>query len=454
MPKEIIVTPKAGQEVVINPEGSLTIKSAKIASSRLQARVIINGTYVEPPPVEPPPVEPPPVEPPPVEPPPVTPPPTGSYPTPRTLTAVPTNSDPKPAPTTVITDSVTGTKIRRISPDGNQNQYTKHQAWSKDGKLIYLQRGNIYDVASNTFLGGIASGGEYPIWSNIEPQSLYGVLNGYGPQFGKWTPGTGWKTYHDFGAQGYNWIAVGNYEGTFSRDDKVHILAKKTDGSQWMFVYDIPNDRLSVAIPRSHPDGSSITQSGKFVVLNYPSGGTDSSHGTWLLRDDMSVVRQLVGGQRWGGNVGAPLGHQDAGWMQGGAECLVYVEPGGSYTMAQELVTGREVIVAGGIFGVGHVSCANYDRPGWAYLSSNSYYPGAYGVNQSVAVKIGPNDNADPPQGEVYACLHAENPATSQNYDYAPHVSASRDGSKVIWGSVWSSTSTGPMSAYIAGVNV
>jgi len=63
MPKEILVEPDPGQEVVINPKGTNTIKSAKVSTSRAQARVIVSGTYVEPPPpvVTPPPTtEPPP----------------------------------------------------------------------------------------------------------------------------------------------------------------------------------------------------------------------------------------------------------------------------------------------------------------------------------------------------------------------------------------------------------
>ncbi len=50
--------------------------------------------------------------------------------------------------------------------------------------------------------------------------------------------------------------------------------------------------------------------------------------------------------------------------------------------------------------------------------------------------------------------LHAENPATHQQYDYAPHCALNRDGSLGIWGSVWSNTDAGPMSAYIAGMTV
>ena len=67
MPKEILVKPEAGQEVVVNPVGGLKIAKINRSKSRLQARVVVEGVYVDP---EPPPVEPPPVEPPPVEPPP------------------------------------------------------------------------------------------------------------------------------------------------------------------------------------------------------------------------------------------------------------------------------------------------------------------------------------------------------------------------------------------------
>jgi len=72
MPKEIIIKPEAGQEVVVNPVGDLKIAKINRSKTRLQARVTVEGVYVdpEPPPVEPPPVEPPP-EPPPVEPPPL-----------------------------------------------------------------------------------------------------------------------------------------------------------------------------------------------------------------------------------------------------------------------------------------------------------------------------------------------------------------------------------------------
>lgn len=71
MPRDILVEPTAGQRVIVNPVGGLTVK-ASVGKTKLTATVTVAGTYVEPPPVTPPPVTPPPVVPPVT--PPVTPP--------------------------------------------------------------------------------------------------------------------------------------------------------------------------------------------------------------------------------------------------------------------------------------------------------------------------------------------------------------------------------------------
>jgi hypothetical protein len=55
MPKEMIVRPKAGQIVTVNPEGDLKVAKVTTPKSKAYSQTLVEGTYVEPDPPPPPP---------------------------------------------------------------------------------------------------------------------------------------------------------------------------------------------------------------------------------------------------------------------------------------------------------------------------------------------------------------------------------------------------------------
>jgi len=98
------------------------------------------------------------------------------YPPDTILSYRATNGDTMPGYLSEITDSTWGTKIRRVSNvDGRVNQYAKHQAWNKDGTRIWLFGARLLNGTTYADLGAISADMDYAVWSNINPDYLYGV---------------------------------------------------------------------------------------------------------------------------------------------------------------------------------------------------------------------------------------------------------------------------------------
>lgn len=407
---------------------------------------LTTGAVVTPPP---PPIDPPP--PPPVDPPPPT---NSVYPPDSTLKSSSLNSDPRPGYLQVIQDSTFKTNVRRISDvDQRKNAYSTVQAWSKDGKYISLMWGNdqrLIDASTYADLGPVPSGSGNHAWSNVYPHRMWGV-SGHDGQFKYWEPGmAAWAVWDTLP---FGDLYIGNYEGGISDDDHRIIL----NSGSTVIIYDPLAKKVIATKSIPNCDAGRISRSGKYLITESNAGtGTDIGHGTWLYdANDFSTVRQLV--SKWQGtpHTGEPFGHLDMGWATDGTEVIVYVEPGGSFTNMQRLSDGKEINLVGGIFGVGHVSCTNYERPGWCLLSSNNgTYTSTPGFDQAVAVRLDFGGSPGNAVTENFGRLHNGNPSTSTVYERAPHASFNRKGDIALANSVWSPSASSPSFAYLWGMKV
>lgn len=361
------------------------------------------------------------------------PPPTGSFPPDTTLKTTPANNDSMPSYLGVITDSTYGTKVRRVSNVNEyRNPYPRIQSWSKDELYVALMwNGGRRLLNGTTYadIGRVPDGSGNEAWSNVQPHRMYGVT-GHDGNILQWEPGqAGWTVIDTIP---YGNLYLGNYEGGLSRNDIGALL-----GDGQLITYDFANKRVMATRPWSG-DMADTSVSGQYVVAD------DNSRTVLLDTATLNIIRYMVSNN--GGS--ARFGHQDLGLDAAGNDVLVYVNPNGDGVNCQRLDNGADVYVVGGIYGVGHVSCTNYERPGWAYLTSNSNYTGTPGWDQVVAAKLDGSQTV-----QVFARMHDLNPATHQVYDLAPYGAASRKGDKVIFGSVWSDTASTPIYCYIAGVN-
>ncbi len=360
------------------------------------------------------------------------------------------NTDPMPGYLSEITDSTWGTKIMRVTNvDGWRNNYAVHQSWNLDqSKMMFPgYGGRILNGTTYADLGGMNLGGyAFPCWSNTNADWAYGVSYSNNT-VGRWSASSNsWTTIHTFGS--YDYLDLGGYAGNVADNDRISFMYYQ-GSTVGVVVYDAVND--AVISSRSFGTGDALTtcqmsRSGNYVMVGHGSDGNGSNQGTWLYNaSDFSTVRQLAYGRP----------HADMGQDASGNDIFVYcaIDAGPpsntGYVDSHRLLDGSitHLTEINDWFSVGHVSCTNYDRPGWAYLSSggNLLATGA-GNGQVVAFRTdGSTVN------EVFGWHHN---GSDTNYDSQPFWSASRDGLRGVFGGKWGNGGLTIGYSFVAGESV
>jgi hypothetical protein len=391
-----------------------------------------------------------------------------SYPpntTMSTLSAVPT-APALPAYRTPISEpNGFGTTITRITDQTAFNStstsirhhYAKNQAWNFDGTRAMLTSsgnplldGNTYEIvrSSNTFTPSFTR------WSSVDPNVLYKIDAGNEWRKITISPSTTTQTTTvEYTFTGFKGMNIGPSEGNISIGDQyVALAANKTSGSPngdsdlWVVIYDIQNEVIKSVTPFYNRDADldwvSMSQSGNYVVFRWK--GANPGVEVYTLPatngDPLVFGRQLT-----------PSGsHGDLGYDSAGYEVWVAAEYDTTNYPTVAISTYRldnaqqtTQLLSGGAgspFRPGHVSCRNYKRPGWAYITT---------MKASTASPPNPAQTCK----EVFA-LKLDGSGTVQrfgwtynNYISGHYPSESQgvpnpDGTKVMFGSNWGGTST------------
>jgi hypothetical protein len=350
----------------------------------------------------------------------------GSYPGDTTLAHPSVNSDTMPGYLAEITDSTWGTKTRRITNTNlHRNQYARHQSWNKNGTRMYFPGygGHLYDGVTYADLGAISPSIDYGIWSNIESNYIYGVKTPVVNVFRRWDISTGTGTdLHTF--SGYSSLYVGNYEGALSDGDRVALLAD----SRYVIIYDIPTDTIisTTDMGTTAIDNCSISRGGNYFVTSFSTSGTGATQGNRLYSATTGAyIRRVKEGSG---------GHADQGRNAAGEEIYVHIDDDGTGVFTHRLSDGQITFLIGGVGGVCHISCTNYDRWGWAYISSTANLPSADGNGQIFAVKTDGSLAV-----EVFGFHHH---GSETDYDSSPFAAPNRTGDRVTWGGRWGASTT------------
>ena len=362
-----------------------------------------------------------------------TPAPTTGYPADTTLAYIATPALARPAYLSTLADPVLGTRTTRISDiAGARQAYSRLSAWNADGSKILLgftYPGRMLDGRTFADLGPFyqISGA---IWSNVDPNTLYGVdAPGNGGRLYRQNATTGALTVlHAF--TGYSYVTIGDGEGGISDDDRyIALIGTTATGGRHLITYDVAAAIVvgDIVAPAGI-DNAQISRKGSYVVAV-------GSFGTRAYARNLSSYRQLTST----GN------HGDNALSMDGRE--IYVgnnanEFGGTEVVAFDLATGvRTILLSGSAFEYGHSSGRNIGRPGWVYLSvyDNSVTASRPGNDQVVAVRTDGSGTV-----EVFAFAH-HNDCSS----YAAQTQAvpSPDGKHVLFASEWGGSS---VFAYVA----
>lgn len=319
-----------------------------------------------------------------------------------------------------------GTQMMRFS-DGVGHMYSKRPTWNSDQTLLFMSGSKLYDAKTYKYIKNLPVNSE-AVWSSIDPNKMF---NWSGNSYYSVNVQTGASTLlHTF--SGYSSILLGPSEANMSIDDRmIAIIGDKKD----IIVYDFKDDKIvtikslaSLGYSWSDIDWVSVSQSGKYVVISSKSG--------------MHIVKSFDQRLNYVATLFTWLQHGDLGYDTSGNE--VFVQNGvrgGPATMAR-LDNGQQTaILQTGLGQAGHMSCRNYKRPGWCYLTRYDGFRGTARNADIVAVKL---------DGSQTVERFAHHFSSYVGYETEPQAVASPDGTKVIWKSDWDGTAT--VDVYVAGM--
>jgi hypothetical protein len=328
-----------------------------------------------------------------------------------------------------------------------RHAYAKRQPWNADGSLLLLAYGSpalLLDGRTFESLGTLQVPGD-PVWSHSNPDHMFGVSGNSFVRFSILSRAqTVLRTFPQ-----YSRVLLGGGEGNLSNDDRyVALIGQRDDGID-VFTFDV-EARTTVATlafdgasgPHGDLDSASISPSGRYVVI-----GLTRPDRSYELYDaaTMGHLRTLVAGQ---------VSHGDIGISQEGSEVLVTSANGLSalYSIRLDDGSARLELSEAHMAWNKHVSCRNFARPGWCYVSTywNPVRQDAYLFREIFALKL---DGSSKIQRFAPGTF-AERPVDLA-YPREAHAVPNPIGNLVLYASDWGDgTASAVVHSYVAGVEV
>ena len=270
-------------------------------------------------------------------------------------------------------DPVFETKVTKVTEKNYFNYattpthpYPKTQAWNSDGTYLRIRNtiidGNTYSPLFDIFYMNEMK------WSHLDSNTIYGITNMAKGRFAKQNIKTGdIHIIKEF--DGYEKVLIGPYEGNMDWSDDKLVLSAKSNNDLIAIVYSI--ETSATVATKTFPDiwdkldWVTISPSGEYILMNWIDGQGEGEevNSIYLYDKYLNFIRVLsTQGQ-----------HGDLGYNKKGDEVYVQFEFGAanlgvwSYTLKD---VGRTQELPNK-YGGGHISCQNYLRKGWCYISTN-----------------------------------------------------------------------------------
>jgi len=345
-----------------------------------------------------------------------------AYPPETAFHLLPTNNDvdkPEARGSSVI-DPEFGTTITRITDARilvnkddkpcNELGYPKTQSWNADMSLLRVKY-KFYDadtLEESPITKGLTCSEGYhklgsPVgqtirWSHKNPNVFYSLKTNYVFQKNTIDGNSVIPTIvKDFSAYGFERMLLGSNEGNMSYDDKLVIFTARKPGNDHIFAVLLNTETKSVKVKelpnttwgnffvkkannkayseRALYDWITISPKGDHILENKTVNGhlyvgqhLDASPDKGIFMYDLNFENP----QR----ISMQASHGDIGINSNGDQVWVQFEFGGarSGTWSYNLDTLEDRLVGKKLFPykAGHISCQNYNRPGWCYLSTTS----------------------------------------------------------------------------------
>lgn len=370
------------------------------------------------------------------------------------LSVVPHPGSARPPYLVPVVDPVFGSTITRVSDQrafGStslwlRQSHAKLQPWNADGSLLllgYTDPGFLLDGRTYAFRGKGLAHAPTGVWSNVDPDAFFAVqgnrLLRLGVSSGRW------EVAHEFTA--WTSLSIGDGEGSPSNDDSALALTARRGDTTAVLLYDLRR-QVEVATLMLPPgsaarlDWAAVSQSGRFVVLNWLADGTARGAGVEVYDRQLRFVRHLYDVSE----------RADLGWDASGEEAYVTWDPvrgkregDQQVLMSVRLDDGLATVVLRTDWVGTHVSCRNTGRPGWCFLSDSAVdapRSRTGGYDEVYAVRL---DGS----GAVERFAQAQQ-SRGVPYDWTTLAVPSRDGGRVLFASEWNRGITSPAYAYVA----
>ncbi len=285
------------------------------------------------------------------------------------------------------------TRVTDIETQGSKFLVARVQFWNSDASLIRLGHHKIFDAKTYAYLGKIP-GRMYEVkWSHTNPNILYGLYHGFKKNAPKSAinpkndflffsidvrDGFKRKLIATFSKKVYSDIKIGPWEGNIDLNDRYVVFSAKKVGTDYLtaILYDIqaqkeiahqafPELLWSSSRKKNQHDWISISPLGNYILHAKSPRNPSSFADFYIEQYDLKFkpIRKLS-------NVSE---HGDLCLNEAGEE--VYVQFRNSqnkhgiyaFNLNNDQVTpllGRKS------YGGGHISCQNYKRKGWCYVST------------------------------------------------------------------------------------
>lgn len=340
-----------------------------------------------------------------------------------------------------VTDEAFDTQVTRITESyPKQAPYPKRQPWNHDMSLLKLDY-RIYDARTYQ---------EIPLTAGKSRSSIHNAFKGIAPHSFRWSKqrsnnfyglNSAKKFYQGSIENGslslnllrtfsdYSHLALGPGEGNIDYSDRFVALAALKSGqtsSCYAVLYDMQQDRYfehhfdDIAWSGTNAEGDdldwlSVSPKGNYLMVS-ASNRIKQYRIDWE-QQTLSFVKTIT----------QDAEHGDMGLDSEGNQ--VYVQfrdfdgTHGIYLYAlDEDQEPIELSLGHNSYGGGHVSCQNYQRPGWCYVSTKGE-----GYREVFTVKLTQDDVSF----ERFSQTH---------YDSASYGGVSPNGAQVLFGSDWYGT--------------
>jgi len=348
-----------------------------------------------------------------------------------------------------VTRTVTRVTDREVDNKGfNSHQYPKQgSAWNSDMSLLRLT-GRIYDAETlreipltkdktggevNTLMKSPESGSSGIRWSKHNPNVLY-IMSSQ-KKFYKLTINATKTAVTEeliIDLSNYNMsnFNIGENEGNIDYADKYVVLSATNANDRYVTLLDIKEKHLvwepkKVVLSKDNMDWVSISPSGNYIlVASYNDDLHDGTSQIELYNRNFEKIRVLANRSE----------HGDIGYAPDGNEMFVQFHSGGvgvfGFVLNNNPQYEEPIRLLDSNYGGGHISCRNYKRKGWCYISTREH-----GYREIFALKL---DSSQTVQrfAKSYA-RGAEDPilGDANNYHYATYPTGvpSPDGTRALF---------------------